>query len=40
MEFHVDKLPNNYNSTGKKWQKDAKISRQDAKLYRHQLLVG
>ncbi len=32
MELHVNKLANNYNSMGKKWQQDAKISR-------HQLLI-
>jgi hypothetical protein len=25
MELHVDKLANNYNSMGEKWQQDAKI---------------
>jgi hypothetical protein len=32
MELLVDKLANNYNSMGEKWQQDAKISR-------HQLLM-
>jgi hypothetical protein len=32
MKLHIDKLENNPNSMGKKWQQDAKISRQDAKI--------
>jgi hypothetical protein len=40
MELHIDKLEDNPNSMGKKWQQDAKINRQDAKINRHQLPIG
>jgi hypothetical protein len=40
MELHIEKLEDNPNSMGKKWQQDAKISKQDAKISRHQLPIG